>query len=1014
MRSHIRWLFSDRDEISYLIKNNENNENWPNSFHFIERLNRWQKKLNEQQEDINKIELNNNKIREILADIQTWFINEYNLFGKPAKLALLEKEKEHYRLTKELKVNQRNLDNPKLELEDYEKECLKNKVKVLGNKIESCKVEMEELGEVFQKEKRELCKRLSYTREDLEPFLRGPEEYIDPLTRKLVISSEHYHKWWRKFRDIHPESEPLAKLNELITKWYNFNGENGPELNPHEIYVEEKTNDSLVFAWKPVEEELTEKNDEGKEIKKKGVFLSMLKNYLFNYYGEWYEVSDYEQVGYDLIVIKCERSIFYNDYLKLIMCSANVILHHSPLSYEEICSCPNSEHYSSWATFVLDYELNLELYRMADYDKRRPLFSKCEMDPNNIFRIKDGELPGIVHVPTRTSPREELRNFRGFFGNWFEKGIVYFLLGKSFDQNIFSKSTFFITDSYKEREIESIKSKEKELENKGQKFKPVGFATFKSVSAFDEEGRVTNLGESLTKFLETQGLLKDEMYHFLKDHVKVTLYWRQNPIWRGPYWILHNHAYVTETIGSDGNCVTVSASGLLLNQVKELVTIKPGSDNSNEGEVFMKTIIGIASTAASTIVPGTKEIGEVAVAGIKAGIGLAAGMSQMATNILTKRVPYQENFKTMSIYEFKHKYWLSGNRPLSAKIEFSRELANQYLNKKELKGPMLYTYANFERFGKVLSQTGLLKASVVSWNMTRNSNWFREKIENQVYLYENNHLEFYRKELTPGKKVFCKGGINICEWSELAMEKEYKKVKEDLITCDTFNLNYGNDDYIGSPDNTLWDQMWSQMPFGQVFQGGIASTHFGNSPIPNQCLGCLCSGGSHGKEANYSFEFTYNLTVGGKIHLKTAGSGLQTCRVPESGGKVTFWAKGNSGGITLEYQLSEIKTIKNRSETNPASIPPTTQLPIDPFQANPPETTPFNPNRFPQSGNLMSNPTGSGEPEFNIPDIEVNPDPDFGQDPDIGQDPDPTIDPDKPTDPDIPPDIPPDDPDDPD
>jgi hypothetical protein len=82
--------------------------------------------------------------------------------------------------------------------------------------------------------------------------------------------------------------------------------------------------------------------------------------------------------------------------------------------------------------------------------------------------------------------------------------------------------------------------------------------------------------------------------------------------------------------------------------------------------------------------------------------------------------------------------------------------------------------------------------------------------------------------------------------------------------------------------------MKGQFPFGQSFRGGTASSHFYNSPIPNQCLGCLCSGGAHGKDADYGFEFTFNLTTGGRIDLKTAGNGLQSCEVPEEGGKLTF------------------------------------------------------------------------------------------------------------------------------
>ncbi|CAG8456794.1 27247_t:CDS:2 [Gigaspora margarita] len=69
----------------------------------------------------------------------------------------------------------------------------------------------------------------------------------------------------------------------------------------------------------------------------------------------------------------------------------------------------------------------------------------------------------------------------------------------------------------------------------------------------------------------------------------------------------------------------------------------------------------------------------------------------------------------------------------------------------------------------------------------------------------------------------------------------------------------------------------------------------------NNCLGCLCGGGSHGNP-NYNFSRTYNFTSGGTLELKTRGSELQVCTIPAQGGKVVFEAHGNSAEITLEYE----------------------------------------------------------------------------------------------------------------
>jgi hypothetical protein len=105
-------------------------------------------------------------------------------------------------------------------------------------------------------------------------------------------------------------------------------------------------------------------------------------------------------------------------------------------------------------------------------------------------------------------------------------------------------------------------------------------------------------------------------------------------------------------------------------------------------------------------------------------------------------------------------------------------------------------------------------------------------------------------------------------------------------------------------------------------------------------------------------------------------------------------------------QVSTTDRIRNPGASNIAGIPPTTQLPINPNESNLPPTTPFNPNQFPSSGNLIPNPTGSGEIEPVVPDIDLSPDPDFGQDLDSGtdSDTDQTQDSDLTKDPELPPD----------
>ncbi|CAG8472908.1 2994_t:CDS:2 [Ambispora gerdemannii] len=99
------------------------------------------------------------------------------------------------RLELELKVHQHNLDHPKQELEEFEKQCLLNKIRIWERKIGSCKDDLAKAEEAYENEKRELCQRLAYEKEDIPaPFLRNPEERIDPITRKLVVNHKDYSK----------------------------------------------------------------------------------------------------------------------------------------------------------------------------------------------------------------------------------------------------------------------------------------------------------------------------------------------------------------------------------------------------------------------------------------------------------------------------------------------------------------------------------------------------------------------------------------------------------------------------------------------------------------------------------------------------------------------------------------------------------------------------------------------------------------------------------------------------
>ncbi|CAI2162574.1 17836_t:CDS:10 [Funneliformis geosporum] len=119
------------------------------------------------------------------------------------------------------------------------------------------------------------------------------------------------------------------------------------------------------------------------------------------------------------------------------------------------------------------------------------------------------------------------------------------------------------------------------------------------------------------------------------------------------------------------------------------------------------------------------------------------------------------------------------------------------------------------------------------------------------------------------------------------------------------------------------------------------------------------------------------------------------------GDKREFRARDNNCQIILmqDGEFEEIRPI-GESEGNPPSDSAKTHS-FTPLEI---PTKLFDPNSLPTNSNLTPSPTGSGEIEVNVPDIDNGPDPDFGTDPDGDPekptDPDPTKDPEKPTDPD--------------
>jgi len=993
MKAHIRWIFFKNEDLGEFIRNDENNENWPDTETYIDKTDDWWKEVDNQQKEINRLEITNNQTRQLIANIRTWFIKEYNLLGKPAKKAWLLKQQELKRLERELKVNQYNLDHSNQGLQEYERKCLLEKIRIGKRKLDNCQKELVEATTNYEEEKRELCYRLTYERSDLEPYLHELSDRINLKTGGLETKFKQYELFLKKFHDIQGEeleSQPLIELKKYLDEWKTHNGGKDIDNNPYEIWVEEKTDNNLTFVWEPVELELETVNEEGGIEKRKGVYLSLLKtNYLFNYYGEWYEVMDNQQINYNTAAVMAQRSIFYNGYRHLAKSQANMIIHHAPktIANQEICSCPSYEIYTTRRSFELEYELNFDTYRMG-YEELRNSYTINDDFLNNttltgVPKKVNNEL-GYIH--------EQLAaGFKEFFQG--KKSVLYLLLNKKLNGSTWYPGYFSCPTNEEEARSSSYEK-----------------LYFKTVGKYNEKKLTSDLTDyTKEKWLEEKGLLANPMHHFLRTHIKATLFWRKIPIWKGNYWELHNQMMITESASPSGNCVTIEASGRILTRVHELVTAKVGYDTKG----ILSALITTATTVASAFVPAAGAVGAVASAAISAGVNAVGGMAQLAANNLMSSPSYSENSQTMSFNEFRHKILFGKSQPISLELEYNQELANQYLNKRELKGPMLYTYKNLENVGDILTKQPtdpnghFLKVSVVSWNMSKDSDWWREKIESGVFIYHQNYLNFYRKSLTGNKIATVQGGVPRSSWNEFSSMKScgvkggFDNIADRGGGFYVYKQKGGKPNYIkprgGShdflpdimnemkrkypnfydvDDSTMWRVKWPEPEFNN--EHWDVPNSYKNKKLEDGQMAC-------------DMEFRLDFFSGGDESLPGERYDITHILVSKTN-------TGTRSDLIFNFVGEIVRKVRG---ANPASIPPSIQLPTNPNVANVPPSTPFSPNQFSRN-KLTPNPTSSGETEINVPeidrtiDIDIPPlDIDPGQDIDPGSDIDwgPDIDP---------------------
>ncbi len=109
--------------------------------------------------------------------------------------------------------------------------------------------------------------------------------------------------------------------------------------------------------------------------------------------------------------------------------------------------------------------------------------------------------------------------------------------------------------------------------------------------------------------------------------------------------------------------------------------------------------------------------------------------------------------------QFESRWLISGTHPLTMRISFNKDLLNQYKNRKELKGFPAYDYFNAQQFGDLLNSAGFFQASIISWNVVPYADWFREKIEAGINIYNEKPDEFYERKISSPLSLASKGGI---------------------------------------------------------------------------------------------------------------------------------------------------------------------------------------------------------------------------------------------------------------
>ena len=745
----IYYIYFPNEKLGEYIRNESNNENWPTAKKYLEINKEYFQQIKKWKET----EENNKKIQELIANIQKWFRME--------GLAILDSKNKQIRSYKIEDIR------PLLKETSYEK-FLRFYKSFLGSiKYPIGGFPIRKLRDIERDEER-VKKELDALKKNLsgEISLEDQEK-----TRREI-------KWLEKQLANLWNQRCLHELGTYLAEWRQLN--QGKSIEPHNssnIWVRRKEGGKIIFQWKVPERKFNEIN-----------------NYLFYFYGEWWEPEPtlWEVVDYETAQITASFSQFYNYYWHLLKSEVNGIIEHSPLIREEVCECPDFNSTPAFADFTSDYRLPLSLFRakgnFVGSTERRNV-----EDPPTISTLKLEKITSNLDL----SDTHKVLWDQGI-------GTCFFVLGSKY--------------------------------NSGQ------------ITSFDTFGNTRwenkSTGKDVIDWLESYGLLEPSMEEILRKHIKATIYWRDKHIWQGNYWLLHNQFYIKETINPAGNSINICGSGMVITKLTESITAKIG------GNAFVSKFIEASIDLSLTddkgqnnrqteraILSDNKKVAEDHWQTRTVEISRTPEKKESSTSKAKRLWNTGSGFIDSNLYsvdhtkseytmdQFLHRNWfVEDNRPLKLRLEVDQKLINWYRNKKELIGKTGQDFYNGS-IANLLNVPGYLQMRILTSNFPFN-NWFRNKLEGGINLWEKDFKEIYQKKLSNPVAVASIGDIR-------------HNAFEELVITDTLTIISGNDK-ISNAGGGLW-----------VYKDSYAKTDKGADLLPwlmdaiNNGQGKVISGGNH-------------------------------------------------------------------------------------------------------------------------------------------------------------------------